>query len=185
MADDIHLMCGQRPNFFFLLCWRYITPSLMVVLFVGSVASVIHEGGETYFKWDGQKGESIRHRLPLWAQFFCGIVACLSTISIPAVVLATKFGCCKIEFNFTEEEFVSDYILRKLRQKHKVDQYQPSRLEKYLLCIKKTTDEESEFNYPPARHVSQVGSHGNHGQGHGYDDRYGSMNELTVGTIGE
>ncbi|XP_075250145.1 sodium-dependent neutral amino acid transporter B(0)AT3-like isoform X2 [Convolutriloba macropyga] len=179
VADDIHLMCGKRPSFFFLLCWRYITPTLMFILFLGSVISVIHEGGESYFRWDGELGESVKHILPLWAQFLCGIVAALSTLSIPVILIATKLGCCKIEFNFVEEDFVSDHALHKLRHKHNVEFYTPNRLERWILLMKSEANETSgsannAFRYPPTRQVSSTDQPGK------IEDGYDSANELTI-----
>jgi len=188
VADDIHLMCGRRPSFFFLLCWRYITPTLMFLLFIGSVVSVIHDGGQKYFRWHSELGESIEHILPTWAQFLCGIVAALSTLSIPIILIATKLGCCKIEFNFVEEDFVSEHALNKLRHKHNVEFYTPNRFERWILLMKSDASEatgggggssssNSAFRYPPTRQVSSTDQPGK------IEDGYDSANELTIGSM--
>lgn len=37
ISDDVHLMLGRRPNKFFMICWKYITPAFMVAIFIGFV----------------------------------------------------------------------------------------------------------------------------------------------------
>ena len=50
-SEDIYLMCGEKPNILFMLCWKYISPCVMTVILLGFVFNVSMDG-VTYFRYD-------------------------------------------------------------------------------------------------------------------------------------
>lgn len=36
-ANDIEYMTGSRPHIFWLVCWKYISPTALIVVFIASV----------------------------------------------------------------------------------------------------------------------------------------------------
>lgn len=43
-SDDIELMTGSRPNWYFLFMWKYISPLAMTGILIASVANMIANG---------------------------------------------------------------------------------------------------------------------------------------------
>ena len=43
LSNDIEYMTGSRPFFFWVLCWKYISPIAMAVVFFTSVAKTAEE----------------------------------------------------------------------------------------------------------------------------------------------
>lgn len=54
LCDDIELMIGSRPGYFWLLCWRFIGPIAMVVIFVASLIEIFSKG-VSYEVWNSLK----------------------------------------------------------------------------------------------------------------------------------
>lgn len=54
LSDDIELMIGSRPGYFWLLCWRFLGPIAMVVIFVASLIEIFSKG-VTYEVWNSLK----------------------------------------------------------------------------------------------------------------------------------
>lgn len=54
LCDDIELMIGSRPGYFWLMCWRYIGPIAMVVIFVASLIEIFSKG-VSYEVWNSLK----------------------------------------------------------------------------------------------------------------------------------
>lgn len=54
LCDDIELMIGSRPGYFWLLCWRFIGPLAMVVIFVASLIEIFSKG-VSYEVWNSLK----------------------------------------------------------------------------------------------------------------------------------
>ena len=48
-GDDIELMTGQRPNWYWMACWKYISPLAMSVILLASIGNMF--SGTTYEAW--------------------------------------------------------------------------------------------------------------------------------------
>ncbi|XP_064088102.1 sodium-dependent serotonin transporter-like [Macrobrachium nipponense] len=71
-ADDIEKMLGFRPGCFWIVCWKYISPTFIFVLFVWSFA--IQNG-------------SAALNLPPWAVALGWVLTCSSIICIPLYIV--------------------------------------------------------------------------------------------------
>ena len=49
--DDIELMTGVRPGFYFNICWKYLAPATMLTI-LGASFFQIFTGGIRYEGWD-------------------------------------------------------------------------------------------------------------------------------------
>ncbi|KAL9950885.1 hypothetical protein ACROYT_G043456 [Oculina patagonica] len=69
-CENIYSMIGKKPNMYFIICWKYITPLAGTLIFLGSVTQWkrLHFDGYTY---------------PDWAQAVAWLLALLSFLAIP------------------------------------------------------------------------------------------------------
>ena len=42
-ADDIEYMTGSRPNLFWMVCWKYVSPVALIVILISSFYNIIKE----------------------------------------------------------------------------------------------------------------------------------------------
>ncbi|XP_068744715.1 sodium-dependent dopamine transporter-like [Montipora capricornis] len=70
LGDMIEKMIGKRPNIFFLVCWKYVSPLATLVIIIASLAQW---GGISYDK----------KPYPGWAEFFGWLLALSSMLMIP------------------------------------------------------------------------------------------------------
>ncbi|XP_063711946.1 sodium-dependent neutral amino acid transporter B(0)AT3-like [Symsagittifera roscoffensis] len=85
-SEDIYLMCGEKPNILFMLCWKYISPCVMTVILLGFVFNVSMDG-VTYFRYDKNIGEAVVADMPGWALCFCFFLTFISLIAIPVAAV--------------------------------------------------------------------------------------------------
>lgn len=43
-AEDIQLMTGKRPHIYWMICWKYVSPSAMVIILTASWIKIFTEG---------------------------------------------------------------------------------------------------------------------------------------------
>nr|QBP15011.1 solute carrier family 6 [Cyanea capillata] len=92
-ANDIEYMTGSRPNIFWLLCWKYISPAALIVVFIASVVknaqtsptysafvgciqapfSPLHPGSTTW---------NAAFEYPGWGKFLIVLVILVSTLPL-------------------------------------------------------------------------------------------------------
>jgi len=116
MSYDVKLMTGKKPNLYILVCWKYITPILMIALLVGSIAQFCVDadksGGIKYTTFNPKfsKDGSGDVTLPLpghsLATGFIVMIFCMMWLPIHAVLRKTKFRLLKGQGpgDFPEEE---------------------------------------------------------------------------------
>ncbi|XP_063874899.1 sodium-dependent serotonin transporter-like isoform X1 [Scylla paramamosain] len=75
-ADDIERMLGTRPGMFWIVCWKYISPTFIFALFVCSVT--LHDGAASL-------------GLEPWAEVLAWCLTCSSIICIPLYILYMLF----------------------------------------------------------------------------------------------
>ncbi|TNN86072.1 Sodium-dependent neutral amino acid transporter B(0)AT1 [Liparis tanakae] len=96
---DIEFMIGHKPNMFWQVTWRFVSPLIMVVILVFYFITQISKN-LTYLVWD-QEAESFPtlaiRPYPSWVYIIIFILAGIPTLVIPVVALY-KFiqkKCCK------------------------------------------------------------------------------------------
>ncbi|KAL4235225.1 hypothetical protein ACF0H5_006863 [Mactra antiquata] len=129
-SDDIELMIGTRPSYFWMICWRYGGPMAMLVIFI---ASLVEFGnvGTTYETWDAEKGTTVLRPWPWWCQLLATILILMSVLWIPGVAI------CKY-FNLVEwkEEVPAFFPSDELREEKDIKERESNVFEKYVLGFK-------------------------------------------------
>ncbi|XP_066929944.1 sodium-dependent neutral amino acid transporter B(0)AT3-like isoform X2 [Clytia hemisphaerica] len=111
ISNDIEYMTGKRPHIFWRICWKYISPLILIVVFFGYIVSMISET-PTYRAYVGceqdpfnpEISEGSEHwwkkfKYPWWAQLFAAILVLISVLPIPYYFIKNwpKGGFTKIK----------------------------------------------------------------------------------------
>lgn len=97
-GDDIELMTGQRPNWYWMACWKYISPLAMLIILLASLAKKLTD--TTYEAWDSTLGENVTREWPGWCKFLAASLILSPTLWIPGVAVAKYFRL----YNWTRPE---------------------------------------------------------------------------------
>jgi len=111
IANDIEYMTGKRPHLFWLLCWKYISPGVLVIVFIGYIVTMISKT-PTYKAYVGcvqdpfdisiSEGTDVwwkQFEYPWWAQLFAASLVLASVLPIPIYFIKNwpKGGFAKIK----------------------------------------------------------------------------------------
>ncbi|XP_056300561.1 sodium-dependent neutral amino acid transporter B(0)AT3-like isoform X1 [Pseudoliparis swirei] len=95
--DDIEWMTGRRPNIYWQATWRFISPLMLLVVFVAYVV-VEAEKRPTYNTWNPEYVHfplaDVQH-YPEWVLVICVLLSVLPVVSIPLVALYRFLGFLK------------------------------------------------------------------------------------------
>lgn len=123
-------MTGSRPQLYWMLCWKYISPIAMLTILFASFVQLATEGS-SYPGWDAITGATRTLEWPHW----CIVVAiCLigvSVIWIPLVAICRLLGITIVED--TEPAW---FPVDELRNVHGIVPVEPTELERTLFCIR-------------------------------------------------
>ncbi|XP_041376722.1 sodium-dependent neutral amino acid transporter B(0)AT3-like [Gigantopelta aegis] len=127
LSDDVELMLGSRPSYFWLICWRYLAPVAMLLILAASLVEIF-SNGVTYDAWDAEKG--VAHRLfwPWWCQMFAVILILASVLWIPGIALCKYFG-----FINMNEEHPSFFPIDVLKEERKIVPHKSTDFERIVL----------------------------------------------------
>lgn len=85
-SRNIEAMIGKRPNLYYVVCWKYIAPFIITIIFIWSLVT-----------WEGiSVGDYI---FPPWAEFLGWVVALSSILWVPGFAI---YEYIKAEGSFTE-----------------------------------------------------------------------------------
>ena len=76
-ADDIEEMTGTRPNLFWMVCWKYISPAALIVILFSSFYNIIKDS-PSYKLYVG----CIQQEVSLDIYFFCSDIVAMIIISL-------------------------------------------------------------------------------------------------------
>ncbi|XP_043832511.1 inactive sodium-dependent neutral amino acid transporter B(0)AT3 [Dromiciops gliroides] len=88
-CDDVEWMTGRRPNFYWKVTWKIISPLLLLIIFVSYII-LMTQKQPTYGSWNPQydnfpiKQEKF---YPGWVQVICVMLSLLPCIWVPGVAL--------------------------------------------------------------------------------------------------
>ncbi len=85
-SDDIELMTGSRPNYYWLICWKFISPVAMLGILIASVIDM-SVSGAGYEAWNAVLGLKYEREWPIWCKALIGILICVSVLWIPIVAI--------------------------------------------------------------------------------------------------
>lgn len=95
--DDIEWMTGRRPNIYWQATWRFISPFMLLVVFVAYVVMEA-EKSPTYNAWNpNYVNFPLAEVLPYpgWVVAICGLLSAIPVISIPLVAFYRFIGFLK------------------------------------------------------------------------------------------
>lgn len=84
--DDIEYMLRMRPGLYWKITWRYVSPAIVMVIFVCSLLNIGLKP-ITYSAWRQNKGDVKSVQYPSWCYFIIAFLICASCLCIPAVFL--------------------------------------------------------------------------------------------------
>uniref|UniRef100_A0A8D8MEV7 Transporter n=1 Tax=Cacopsylla melanoneura TaxID=428564 RepID=A0A8D8MEV7_9HEMI len=130
-ADDIEMMTGSRPNLYWLLCWKYISPAVMLVIFTSSLMDLFL-GQAGYAAWNAEKGITETKEWPTWALLMIAFLIFVSVLWIPLVAILRVLGVVLIDDSASAVWFPS----ADLKKFHGIPAHRsPTAVEKILFCI--------------------------------------------------
>ncbi|XP_048755020.2 sodium-dependent neutral amino acid transporter B(0)AT3-like [Ostrea edulis] len=130
LCDDIELMIGSRPGYFWLLCWRFVGPIAMVIIFVASLIEIFSKG-VSYEVWNSLKGYTEVVPWPWWCQLIAVLLILSSVLWIPVVAIVKYFRC--IEW---KEEVPAYFPEDELSEERQIRPHSSNKLEKVLFGFK-------------------------------------------------
>jgi len=86
-AYDIKLMTGRQPDLCMMLCWKIVTPLVLILIFVGTIVSEILKGYK-YSRYVRKEGNLKEEKLPGWllAMGFMFIFSIIFWIPLQAIL---------------------------------------------------------------------------------------------------
>ena len=113
-SRDIELMTGSRPNYYWLICWKFISPLAMTAILVASLAQMALSGS-TYEAWVASEGTTTAREWPGWCKAMAGGLIGMSVLWIPAVAGLKALGVSVIPYEgpgwFPEADLKAHYGL--------------------------------------------------------------------------
>ncbi|ROT75145.1 hypothetical protein C7M84_006341 [Penaeus vannamei] len=131
-ATDVELMCGSRPSLYWLVCWKVVSPLLMVTILAASLIKMAVEGS-TYLAGFGH-GRECKLQWPSWAWASRHLVI-LPLMWIPLVPIANALG-----FRLLAEEEAAWFPEKELRSAQDITPQRFTALERALLCLSVSTE---------------------------------------------
>ncbi|XP_050695568.1 sodium-dependent neutral amino acid transporter B(0)AT3-like isoform X2 [Eriocheir sinensis] len=128
-SDDIELMIGSRPNCFFLICWKYVSPAVMLTILVASIVKQVRSGSG-YMAWDASEGKIVFEQWPDWAWAVVAVLVLISALWIPLIAFTR---CCGI--HVIQDEEPAWFPAEELREYYAVVPHKVSQVERKLFCI--------------------------------------------------
>lgn len=95
-ADDIEMMTGSRPNVYWMLCWKYISPIAMLTILSASIYNLLTEGS-SYPVWQSNTGVTSNEEWPTWCIIAAICLIGVAIIWIPLVAVCRLLGVKIIE----------------------------------------------------------------------------------------
>ncbi|XP_032223340.1 sodium-dependent neutral amino acid transporter B(0)AT2 isoform X2 [Nematostella vectensis] len=94
--DDLEYMLKMRPSKYFTICWKYVSP-ILVILLLG--ASLINMGLQPikYSTWNFAKAVEEKLDYPPWGYAMIALLICSSFLFIPGIFLLRRFRIIKYE----------------------------------------------------------------------------------------
>ncbi|CAL8364543.1 unnamed protein product [Arctogadus glacialis] len=110
-SDDILYMTGKRPNIFWRVCWRFISPLYLLVVFLAYVVIQTQQHPQ-YLAWNPDYvhfPETEAKDYPGWVFAIIVILSVLPVISIPLVAFY-RLICCGLDRKSTKCSGTNPYI---------------------------------------------------------------------------
>ncbi|XP_029398628.1 sodium- and chloride-dependent transporter XTRP3B isoform X4 [Mus pahari] len=87
--SDLRAMTGRTLNWYWKIMWAFVSPLLIVGLFIFYLSDYILTGTLQYQAWDATQGHVVIKDYPTYALAVIGLLVASSTMCIPLVALGT------------------------------------------------------------------------------------------------
>ncbi|XP_077159031.1 sodium- and chloride-dependent transporter XTRP3 isoform X2 [Paroedura picta] len=87
--EDLHVMTGHKPSWYWKIMWAFVSPVLIVSLFIFYISDYISTGTLKYQAWDPTEGQLVTKNYPSSALAVIGLLVAASTLCIPLAALVT------------------------------------------------------------------------------------------------
>ncbi|XP_060937979.1 sodium- and chloride-dependent transporter XTRP3A-like [Limanda limanda] len=84
---DVEDMLGHRPNLYWRIMWKFVSPLLLITIFIFYIVSYIQGGTPTYQAWNKELGKSEVTEYPVFGQVFIGLLLLSSVSCVPLTAL--------------------------------------------------------------------------------------------------
>lgn len=135
-CDDIELMTGSRPGYFWMFCWKFASPLAMIIILGASMVKIGREG-IGYEAWNKETGTIMTNAWPTWSNVLIAFLILASAIWIPAIAIARYFG-----FIMLSEDEKAWFPEDELREYYNIEPHKVTPCERLLLCVADNTPEE-------------------------------------------
>nr|XP_026648499.1 sodium- and chloride-dependent transporter XTRP3 isoform X2 [Zonotrichia albicollis] len=86
---DLYTMIGRKPNWYWKIMWAFVSPLLIISLFIFYITDYILTGTLQYQAWDATQGQLVTKDYPGYALAVIGLLVASSTMCIPLGALVT------------------------------------------------------------------------------------------------
>nr|XP_053642981.1 sodium-dependent neutral amino acid transporter B(0)AT3-like [Cherax quadricarinatus] len=128
-SDDIELMIGSRPSSFFLLCWKYISPAVMLTILASSIIKQVLNGSR-YMAWDANEAVVKFEQWPPWAWGLVAVLVLISALWIPGIALTRLCG-----IHVIQDDEPAWFPVEELKEYHTVVPHKVTYVERKVFCI--------------------------------------------------
>ncbi|XP_063705446.1 sodium-dependent neutral amino acid transporter B(0)AT3 [Culicoides brevitarsis] len=97
-TEDIYQMTGIRPGLYWQLTWRYIGPTIMVLILGSSVISMVMKN-PTYGAWNASLGKVVDTAYPDWVMYIAYSMILAGVLPMPIVYLLRRFQILKVDLD--------------------------------------------------------------------------------------
>lgn len=134
-SDDIELMIGSRPHSFFLVCWKYVSPAVMLTILLASIIKQVMSGSG-YMAWNSSEGKINFVQWPAWAWALVAVLVLVSALWIPLIALTRLCG-----IHVIQDEEPAWFPAEELREYYAVVPHKVTQVERKLFCIREDGSE--------------------------------------------
>ncbi|XP_076325123.1 sodium-dependent neutral amino acid transporter B(0)AT1-like [Tachypleus tridentatus] len=128
-SDDLELMIGKRPSYYWLFCWKYIAPATMLTILISSFVKIAEEGCG-YEAWDRVLATPFYKEWPYWANALIAILILMAAIWIPLVAFLKTLG-----IRILQDEEPAWFPAEELRDFYGIIPHTVTTVERWVFCM--------------------------------------------------
>ena len=126
-SEDIQLMTGSRPGLFLCICWKFISPAIMLLILISFFVQMF-SGSLSYEAWDAETGSAVQLSWPWWCYILIVLLIGMSVLWIPLVGILQWCGLTVLK-----TEKAAWFPVEELREDNNVQPHKISRMERLVL----------------------------------------------------
>ena len=120
-------MTGTRPGLFLCLCWKFISPAIMIIILVSFFVKMF-QGSLDYEAWSAETGSAVQLSWPWWCYILITLLIGMSVVWLPLLAL---LQCCGV--TLLKAEKPAWFPVTELREDNNVLPHKISQVERLVL----------------------------------------------------